>query len=209
MRILGIDPGYAILGYGVIDTAGVRNTAVDYGVIETRADEPFPERLERLYAGMRQLIGLYRPDAAAFEELFFYRNTTTAISVGAGRGVALLAAQQSGMPLYEYTPMQIKLAVTGDGHADKHAVQQMVKKYATQAAPLKKHLSPHKLRSTFGTNLYRETGDIYLVADVLGHSDVNTTRRHYAAMADERRRMAARKVKLREDGEERPSDDKA
>lgn len=89
------------------------------------------------------------------------------------------------------------------------AVQQMVKKYATQAAPLKKHLSPHKLRSTFGTNLYRETGDIYLVADVLGHSDVNTTRRHYAAMADERRRMAARKVKLREDGEERPSDDKA
>ena len=85
MRILGIDPGYAILGYGVIDTAGVRNTAVDFGVIETRADEPFPERLERLYAGMRQLIGLYRPDAAAFEELFFYRNTTTAISVGAGR----------------------------------------------------------------------------------------------------------------------------
>ena len=82
------------------------------------------------------------------------------------------------------------------------AVQLMVKKYATQAAPLKKHLSPHKLRSTFGTNLYRETGDIYLVADVLGHSDVNTTRRHYAAMADERRRMAARKVRLREDGAE-------
>ncbi len=79
------------------------------------------------------------------------------------------------------------------------AVQVMVKKYATQAAPLKKHLSPHKLRSTFGTNLYHETGDIYLVADVLGHSDVNTTRRHYAAMADDRRRMAARKVKLRDD----------
>ena len=79
------------------------------------------------------------------------------------------------------------------------AVQVMVKKYATLAAPLKKHLSPHKLRSTFGTNLYHETGDIYLVADVLGHSDVNTTRRHYAAMSDERRRMAARKVKLRDD----------
>ncbi len=83
------------------------------------------------------------------------------------------------------------------------AVQLMVKKYATQAAPLKKHLSPHKLRSTFGTNLYHETGDIYLVADVLGHSDVNTTRRHYAAMSDDRRRMAARKVRLRSD----PSDD--
>ena len=79
------------------------------------------------------------------------------------------------------------------------AVQMMVKKYATQAAPLKKHLSPHKLRSTFGTNLYHETGDIYLVADVLGHSDVNTTRKHYAAMSDDRRRMAARAVHLRDD----------
>lgn len=79
------------------------------------------------------------------------------------------------------------------------AVQLMVKKYTALAAPLKKHLSPHKLRSTFGTNLYHETGDIYLVADVLGHSDVNTTRRHYAAMSDDRRRMAAQKVRLRSD----------
>lgn len=78
------------------------------------------------------------------------------------------------------------------------AVQNMVKKYASMAAPLKKKLSPHKLRSTFGTNLYHETGDIYLVADVLGHSDVNTTRRHYAAMTDDRRRMAAQRVHLRE-----------
>ena len=84
------------------------------------------------------------------------------------------------------------------------AVQVMVKKYASLAAPLKKHLSPHKLRSTFGTNLYHETGDIYLVADVLGHSDVNTTRRHYAAMSDDRRRMAARKVKLRDEGAAEP-----
>ena len=81
------------------------------------------------------------------------------------------------------------------------AVQMMVKKYAVPAAPLKKHLSPHKLRSTFGTSLYHETGDIYLVADVLGHSDVNTTRRHYAAMSDDRRRLAAKKVRLREDPE--------
>lgn len=79
------------------------------------------------------------------------------------------------------------------------AVEVMVKKYATMASPLKKKLSPHKLRSTFGTNLYHETGDIYLVADVLGHSDVNTTRRHYAAMLDDRRRMAAKSVKLRDD----------
>ena len=82
------------------------------------------------------------------------------------------------------------------------SVENLVKKYALLAAPLKKRISPHKLRSTFGTNLYHETGDIYLVADVLGHSDVNTTRRHYAAMSDDRRRMAARHVKLREEGDE-------
>jgi len=79
------------------------------------------------------------------------------------------------------------------------AVENMVKKYALVVAPLKKRLSPHKLRSTFGTNLYHETGDIYLVADVLGHSDVNTTRKHYAAMSDDRRRLAAQSVKLRDD----------
>lgn len=87
------------------------------------------------------------------------------------------------------------------------AVQVMVKKYATQAAPLKKHLSPHKLRSTFGTNLYHETGDIYLVADVLGHSDVNTTRRHYAAMSDDRRRMAAKMIRARDDGGKQNKDE--
>lgn len=86
------------------------------------------------------------------------------------------------------------------------AVEVMVKKYATLAAPLKKKMSPHKLRSTFGTNLYRETGDIYLVADVLGHADVNTTRRHYAAMLEERRRMAAKSVKLRDDPKPDDSD---
>ena len=96
-----------------------------------------------------------------------------------------------------------------DRRITTRAVQNMVKKYALQAAPLKKRMSPHKLRSTFGTNLYQETGDIYLVADVLGHSDVNTTRRHYAAMSDERRRLAAKSVVLREEKkpEEKPEDD--
>lgn len=127
MIILGIDPGYAILGYGVLESQGSHLRAIDCGVIETFVKTPFPERLERLYAGMRQLVNVYKPDHVAFEELFFYRNVTTAIQVGAGRGVALLAAQQSGLPLYEYTPMQIKLAVTGNGHADKAQVQQMVR----------------------------------------------------------------------------------
>jgi len=94
-----------------------------------------------------------------------------------------------------------------DRRITTRAVQNMVKKYALQAAPLKKRMSPHKLRSTFGTNLYRETGDIYLVADVLGHSDVNTTRRHYAAMSDERRRLAAKSVVLREEKKPEPVDD--
>ncbi len=127
MRILGIDPGYALLGYGVIDATGPKLAPVDFGVIETKPNEPFPQRLVRLYDGVNELLRAYRPDAAAFEELFFYRNTTTALSVGAGRGVAILAVQQTGIPLYEYTPMQIKLAVTGNGHADKTAVQTMVR----------------------------------------------------------------------------------
>lgn len=127
MRILGIDPGYAILGYGIVDAAGTKLTAVDYGVIETTPNEALPARLCRLYDGVRALITRHSPEQAVFEELFFYRNTTTALAVGAGRGVAILAAEQANLPLYEYTPMQIKLAVTGDGHADKRAVQQMVK----------------------------------------------------------------------------------
>lgn len=127
MVILGIDPGYAIMGYGVVEASGTTHKARDYGVIETAVSMPFPQRLERLYTGVVALIELYKPDHVAFEELFFYRNVTTAMQVGAGRGVALLAAQQLLLPLYEYTPMQIKLAVTGNGHADKKQVQHMVR----------------------------------------------------------------------------------
>ena len=112
MRVLGIDPGYALLGYGVIDKEGTSNKTVDYGVIETFKGVPFPERLDVLYKGMQALIERFRPDVVVFEELFFCKNTTTAIAVGSGRGVALLAAQQANLPLYEYTPMQIKQAVT-------------------------------------------------------------------------------------------------
>ena len=86
-----------------------------------------PARLNRLYEGTRALIERFHPDCAVFEELFFYRNTTTALGVGAGRGVAILAAEQAGMPLYEYTPMQIKQAVVGYGNAEKRQVQQMVR----------------------------------------------------------------------------------
>ena len=127
MVILGIDPGYAILGYGVVNAEKGKLTVVDCGVIETKVKTPFPERLERLYEGMRALIERFHPDHVPFEELFFYRNTTTAMQVAAARGISVLAAQQFGLPLYEYTPMEIKLSVTGDGHADKTQMQTMVK----------------------------------------------------------------------------------
>lgn len=125
--ILGIDPGYAILGYGVIDAEKGKIKVIDYGVIETSASQSFPKRLDRLYNGVNELIKLYSPSQVAFEELFFSRNVTTALSVGAGRGVAMLCAEQAKLPLYEYTPMQIKLAVTGNGRADKKQMQTMVK----------------------------------------------------------------------------------
>ena len=127
MRILGIDPGYAIMGYGVVEKNGQSVVPIDFGVVETDKNDPFPERLERLYLGTKQLCELYRPDMAAFEELFFYHNITTAIAVGSGRGVALLGVQQAGIPSYEFTPMEIKQSVCGNGHADKKQVQQMIR----------------------------------------------------------------------------------
>ncbi|MEG1559797.1 MAG: crossover junction endodeoxyribonuclease RuvC [Clostridia bacterium] len=127
MIILGIDPGYAILGYGVLLLEGSNFSVIDYGVIETKSDMPFPKRLSRLYEGTRALIEKYSPDCVSFEELFFARNTKTALQVAAGRGVSILAAEECGLPLYEYTPMQIKLAVCGNGHADKHQIMETVK----------------------------------------------------------------------------------
>ena len=126
MIILGIDPGYAILGYGVLEADGRKVRPFDgHSFARSALAKGFCSRetLDELL----ELLRLYKPDCAVFEELFFYHNATTAIQVGAGRGVAMLAAQQGGIPLYEYTPMQIKLAVTGNGHADKKQVQQMVK----------------------------------------------------------------------------------
>lgn len=125
--ILGIDPGYAILGYGVIKACGNMLKVIDYGVVETVKSETFPARLDKLYTATKLLIRKYKPDCVAFEELFFARNTKTALYVSAARGVSILAAQQEALPLYEYTPMQIKQAVCGNGHADKTQVQEMVK----------------------------------------------------------------------------------
>jgi len=125
--VLGIDPGYALMGWGVVEAEGSRMRLVNYGCVETKAGVPMQDRLRTLQLGVRDLLGIYRPDDVAFEELFFARNVTTALMVGAARGAAIIAAAEYTRNLYEYTPMQIKQAVTGYGKADKKQVQQMVK----------------------------------------------------------------------------------
>ena len=127
MRILGIDPGYAIMGYGILDYKGNKFTPVKYGSITTEAHTPNEERLLTLYTELTRIIEEYRPDEAAIEELFYNTNATTAIMVGEARGMALLACAQSGVRISEYTPLQIKSSLTGYGRADKKQVQTMVK----------------------------------------------------------------------------------
>ena len=127
MIVLGIDPGYALMGWGVVEAQGSRMNLVAYGCIETKAGVPMQNRLRTLQLGVRDLLSIYKPDDVAFEELFFARNVTTALMVGAARGAAIIAAAEYTENLYEYTPMQIKQAVTGYGKADKKQIQQMVK----------------------------------------------------------------------------------
>ena len=127
MIILGIDPGLATLGYGVIEANNEKRRLIQFGTLTTPAGQPMPQRLRAIFQGMNQLMDIYRPDDVAFEELFFSKNITTGMAVSAARGVALVAVVQRTENLYEYTPMQIKQAVTGYGGADKHQVQQMVK----------------------------------------------------------------------------------
>lgn len=125
MIAVGIDPGTARLGYGVIDEEGPH--ALAYGVVETPAGLPMPERLLLLFDGVSTLLAEHRPDALAVEQLFFARNTTTAMAVGQARGVVLLAAARAGLPVAEYTPAEVKQAVVGYGRADKGQMQEMVR----------------------------------------------------------------------------------
>ncbi|MDR1322584.1 MAG: crossover junction endodeoxyribonuclease RuvC [Gracilibacteraceae bacterium] len=127
MRILGIDPGTAIMGFGLIESKGGRLSALKYGVWRTAADLPLEERLLSIFQEMEACVDLYRPEEVAAEELFFNRNQTTAISVGEARGVVLLAAARQGLPVYGYTPLQVKQAVVGYGRADKQQIQFMVR----------------------------------------------------------------------------------
>jgi crossover junction endodeoxyribonuclease RuvC len=128
MLVLGIDPGTATTGYGLVrQTDDGSLLEVDHGEILTPANMPMPERLVLLYEKLQEIILLHRPDSSAVEELFFQRNVKTALSVGQGRGVVLLALAQAGLPVAEYAPNEIKQAVTGYGGADKQQIQEMVK----------------------------------------------------------------------------------
>lgn len=127
MRILGIDPGTGIVGFGVIETEDLNKKMLDAGVIRTPANQPTQERLLIIYNEIKEIIELNKPDVMVVEQLFFTKNVTTAMSVSHARGVILLAGEQAGLKLVEYTPLQIKQALTGYGKADKSQVQEMVK----------------------------------------------------------------------------------
>ena len=128
MRILGIDPGYGITGFGIIDADRSNCTLAGCGAITTPAGADFSARLEMIYEDMKSLLEKTKPDAVAIEELFFGQNVTTGIGVAQSRGVILLAIRQAGLQVYSYKPMQVKQAVVGYGNATKHQVQDMTKR---------------------------------------------------------------------------------
>ena len=136
MHILGIDPGIATIGFGLVEAAGASIRMVTYGTITTPAGLPLSRRLYQISTDMEALIGKLRPDGISIEELFFNTNLTTGIAVAHGRGVILCAAEKCGVPLYEYTPGQVKLAVTGYGKAEKRQVMDMTRRLLhLQAVP--------------------------------------------------------------------------
>lgn len=127
MRIIGIDPGTGILGFGVIDSKAGKSTLVDAGVVRTKVHQPLDERLEEIFTSLQEIIEETKPAVMVIEKLFFAQNVTTAISVSHARGVAMLAGKLSGLEIVEYTPLQIKQALTGYGRADKKQMQEMVR----------------------------------------------------------------------------------
>lgn len=127
MLVLGLDPGVAITGYGLVSRIGNHLEAVDYGVVRTPVGQPLPERLLTIHGELRRLFASHSPDAVAVEQLFFCNNARTAMAVGQARGVVLLAVAGAGLAVAEYTPLQVKQAVVGYGRADKRQVQEMVR----------------------------------------------------------------------------------
>lgn len=127
MRIIGIDPGTAITGWGVVEGDGDELRPVAYGAITTAAGTPLPRRLQIIYRELTDIIAQWQPESSAIEELFFSKNAKTALAVGHGRGAAMLALADADLPITEYKPLEVKQAITGHGGADKQQMQQMVK----------------------------------------------------------------------------------
>ncbi|MEE1052950.1 MAG: crossover junction endodeoxyribonuclease RuvC [Acutalibacteraceae bacterium] len=127
MRILGIDPGYATIGYGIVEYDNFKFKTIAYGAVTTKPDKPFADRLCDIFDDITTLVQNYKPNSISIEKLFFNTNTTTAIDVAQARGVILLAARRAGVEVYEYTPLQVKQSITGYGRAEKHQVMEMVK----------------------------------------------------------------------------------
>lgn len=137
MRILGIDPGIATIGFGLVDFSGREYKLIKCGVISTPAHTALSARLEQIYDDLCSLLDMFRPDAVSIEELFFNTNITTGISVAHGRGVILLACRKAGIKVYEYTPLQVKQAVVGYGRAEKKQVMDMVRRICSLPEPPK------------------------------------------------------------------------
>lgn len=137
MRIIGIDPGTGILGFGVIDAKHGKTTLVEAGVIRTDAHTPLPDRLSEIYDGLSEIIKQTQPEVMAIEKLFFAQNVTTAMSVAHARGVAMLTGKQANLQIEEYTPLQIKQTMTGYGRASKKQIQEMVRLQLGLAEPPK------------------------------------------------------------------------
>lgn len=127
MRIIGIDPGYAIVGYGVVDYDNCSFNTLGYGAVTTDSAMPFSDRICSIYDDLNTLISRYKPDQMAIERLYFNTNTTTAIDVAQARGAIILAAGKNGLSIHEYTPLQVKQSITGYGRAEKHQVMEMVR----------------------------------------------------------------------------------
>ena len=128
IRILGIDPGYAIVGFGVLDYDGVKFTPVEYGAVLTEAGQPFPERLRAIHEDIEFIFDKFRPHSMAIERLYFTSNQKTAIDVAQARGVTVLSAARRNVPVFEYTPLQVKMSVVGYGKAEKRQVMEMTQR---------------------------------------------------------------------------------
>ena len=153
MVILGIDPGYAIVGWGVVEYSHSKFRVLGYGAITTEATAPFPERLQIIYNDMCYLFDKYKPEAMSMEKLFYNSNQKTVIDVAQARGVITLAAQMYGKDIFEYTPLQVKQSVTGYGRAEKKQVMEMTKSNAVLKLEVSKLEAPVRIQKIAELNL--------------------------------------------------------